>query len=128
MIGQQTHEVERKITAILKVLSDSAEPLGGRTISRRLREQGIDLSERTVRYHLKLMDERGFTHCASHRDGRLITQPGLEELKSALVCDKVGFVNSRIELLAYLTTLDTDACNGNIPIDLFFRSGSLLRL
>src|SRR4030042_697354 len=107
MIVQETHEVERKITAILKVLSDSVEPLGGRTISRRLREQGIDLSERTVRYHLKLMDERGFTHCANHRDGRLITQPGLEELKSALVCDKVGFVTGKIELLANLTTLDT---------------------
>ena len=44
MIGQETREVERKITAILKALSDSAEPLGGRTISRRFREQGIDLS------------------------------------------------------------------------------------
>jgi len=117
MIVQGTHEVERKITAILKVLSDSKEPLGGRTISRRLREQGIDLSERAVRYHLKLMDERGFTQCARHRDGRLITQPGLEELKSALVCDKVGFITSRIELLAYLTTIDADACNGKIPVD-----------
>ena len=78
MIVHETHEIERKITAILKVLSDSTGPLGGRTISRRLREQGIDLSERAVRYHLKLMDERGFTQCARHRDGRLITQPGLE--------------------------------------------------
>ena len=117
MIGQETREVERKIAAILKVLSDSAEPLGGRTISRRLREQGVDLGERAVRYHLKLMDERGLTHCARQRDGRLITQPGLDELKSALVCDKVGLVISRIELLAYLTTLDLDKRSGNIPID-----------
>jgi len=117
MIVQETHDIERKITAILKVLSDSTEPLGGRIISRRLREQGIDLSERAVRYHLQLMDERGFTQCARQRDGRLITQPGLEELKSALVCDKVGFVTSRIELLAYLTTIDADACSGRIPVD-----------
>src|SRR4030042_1687521 len=110
MIGQESHEVERKITAILKVLSDSAKPLGGRLISRLLKEQGVDLNERTVRYHLKIMDERGFTRYVGHRDGRTITQPGLEELKCALVCDKVGFVTSRIELLAYLTTFDLDGC------------------
>jgi repressor of nif and glnA expression len=117
MIGQETRDVERKITAILKVLSDSVEPLGGRVISRRLKEQGVDLNERTVRYHLKMMDERGFTRSVGHRDGRTITQPGLEELKSALVCDKVGFVTARIELLAYLTTFDLVEHTGDVPID-----------
>src|SRR4030066_1328779 len=117
MIGQETREVERKIAAILKVLSDSSEPLGGRIISRRLKEHGIDLNERTVRYHLKIMDERGFTRSIGHRDGRTITQPGLEELKSTLVCDKVGFVTDRLELLAYLTTFDLDRHTGGIPID-----------
>ncbi len=117
MIGQESHEVERKIAAILKVLSDSSEPLGGRIISRRLKEQGIDLSERAVRYHLKMMDERGFTRTKRYRDGRSITQPGLEELKSTLVCDKVGFVTDRLELLAYLTTFDLDRHTGGIPID-----------
>jgi repressor of nif and glnA expression len=117
MIGQETREVERKIIAILKILSDSTEPMGSRNISRRLREQGVDLSERAIRYHLKLMDERGLTYCARQRDGRSITQPGLEELKSSLVCDKVGFVTSRIELLAYLTTFSLGERSGNIPID-----------
>jgi len=117
MIGQQTREVERKIAAILKVLSDSLEPLGGRVISRRLKEQGIDLGERAVRYHLKMMDERGFTRTKRYRDGRSITQPGLEELKSTLVCDKIGFVTDRIELLAYLTNFDLSGHTGYIPID-----------
>ena len=123
MIGQESHEVERKIAAILKVLSDSSEPLGGRIISRRLKEQGIDLSERAVRYHLKMMDERGFTRTKRYRDGRSITQPGLEELKNTLVCDKVGFVTDRLELLAYLTTFDLDRHTGGIPIDasLFYK-------
>ena len=117
MIGQETRDVERKVTAILKVLSNSTEPLGGRVISRRLKEQGVSLNERTVRYHLKIMDERGLTRSIGHRDGRRITEPGLEELKSALVCDKVGFVTSRIELLAYLTTFDVEEFTGDIPID-----------
>ena len=117
MIGQETRDVERKITAILKVLSDSADPVGGRVISRRLKEQGVDLNERTVRYHLKIMDERGLTQPIGRRDGRTITEPGLEELRSALVCEKVGFATSRIELLAYLTTFDPEAFTGDIPVD-----------
>jgi repressor of nif and glnA expression len=117
MIGQETRDVERKITAILKVLSDSPDPLGGRVISRRLKEQGVDLNERTVRYHLRMMDERGLTRSIGQRDGRTITESGLDELKSALVCDKVGFVTGRIELLAYLTTFDMEEFTGDIPID-----------
>ncbi|HEX7364811.1 MAG TPA: NrpR regulatory domain-containing protein [Dehalococcoidia bacterium] len=117
MIGQYTHDTERKINAILKVLSDSSNPLGGRVISRRLREQGVDLNERTVRYHLKMMDERGLTRSMGQRDGRSITGPGIEELNSALVYDKLGMVSSRIELLAYLTTFEPEGLTGNIPID-----------
>ena len=117
MIGQDTHEVERKILAILEILNDSREPLGGRVISRRLEEKGIGLCERAVRYHLKIMDERGFTRSVGRRDGREIAPPGLEELRSALVCDKLGFLTSRMELLAYLTTFDVNTHKGDIPID-----------
>jgi repressor of nif and glnA expression len=103
MIGQETHEVERKIRAILQILSDSPRPLGGRVVAQRLKEQGIDLNERTVRYHLKIMDERGFTRQMGDRDGRMITELGLEELRSALVCDKIGFVTDRLKVLAFFT-------------------------
>ena len=117
MIGQENREVERKILAILKTLSDSREPLGGMVISRRLEEKGVGLCERAVRYHLKVMDERGLTRCVGRRDGRTITQRGLEELKNALVYDKIGFLTDRIELLTHLTTFDINTNTGNIPID-----------
>lgn len=45
MIGQETHEVERKIAAILEILNDFSDPLGGGIISRRLKERGMDLGE-----------------------------------------------------------------------------------
>jgi repressor of nif and glnA expression len=61
MIGLDNNKVERKVIAILKVLSDSQEPLGSRVIAYRLRDFGIELGERAVRYHLKLLDERGLT-------------------------------------------------------------------
>lgn len=118
-MGFETQDVERKTTAILRILSQSGEPVGARVISHNLKEQGIGLSERAVRYHLKLMDERGFTESVG-RDGRLITQLGLEELESALVSDKVGFVASRIELLAYQTEFNLDNHRGKIPMNISF--------
>ncbi len=117
MLIQQPQEVERKVIAILRVLSQSGEPLGARVLSHHLQDYGIELSERAVRYHLKLMDERGFTQSVG-RDGRLITQSGLEELENALVSDKVGFMASKIEILAYQTGFDIDNHRGKVPVNI----------
>ncbi len=116
MIGSETQEVERKVITILKVLSDSQEPLGARVIARSLKDYGIELGERAVRYHLKLMDERGLTKIVG-RDGRLITEAGIDEIKNALVRDKVGFAISRIELLAFRTNLSLDKRTGSVPVN-----------
>lgn len=119
MLIQQAQEVERKVIAILRILSQSNEPLGARVISHHLKDHGVELTERTVRYHLKLMDERGFTESMG-RDGRLITRLGLEELESALVSDKVNFVAYKTELLAYQTELDLDKRLGKLPVNVSF--------
>ena len=119
MIGHERHEVERKVNTILKILSESPEPLGARVIAQRLHDYGVDLGERAVRYHLKIMDERGLTRLIG-RDGRLVTESGLEELKSALVSDKVGFVISKIELLAIQTTFDWEKRRGQVPVNISF--------
>jgi repressor of nif and glnA expression len=119
LLSQQPQEVERKVIAILRALSQSSEPLGARVISHHLQNYGIELGERAVRYHLKLMDERGFTQSVG-RDGRLITQSGLEELESALVSDKVGFMASKIEILAYQTDFDIDNRRGKVPVNISF--------
>ncbi|MGB5924533.1 MAG: NrpR regulatory domain-containing protein [Dehalococcoidia bacterium] len=118
-MGFETQDVERKTVAIMRILRDSPEPLGARVIAQSLKEQGIELGERAVRYHLRLMDERGFTKNMG-RDGRLITQLGREELESALVSDKVGFVASKIELLAYQTEFDLRKRRGKIPVNISF--------
>lgn len=117
MLVQEPQEVERKVIAILRTLSRASEPLGARVISQRLKDYGIELSERAVRYHLKLMDERGFTQNMG-RNGRLITKSGIEESRSALVGDKIGFVASKIELLAYQTSFDLNNHQGKVPVNL----------
>ena len=118
-MGFETQDVERKTIAIMRILKDSPEPLGARVISQGLKDHGVELGERAVRYHLKLMDERGFTQ-SEGRDGRLITQLGLEELDSALVSDKVGFVASKIEFLACQTDFNIVKRQGKVPVNISF--------
>jgi len=131
MIGSDVQEVKRKVIAILKILRDSKEPLGARVIAHQIRMHGVELGERAVRYHLKMMDERGLTRLVG-RDGRLITDAGLEELKSALVRDKVGFAISRIELLAFRTAFDLEKRTGLVPVNISYfpkeRFGDALRV
>ena len=125
-MGFETQDVERKVLTILKILNDSQGALGARVIARHLEDHGIKLGERAVRYHLKLMDERGLTQLIGRRDGRVLTEQGTKELRNALVEDKVGFAISRIELLAFRTSFDPQNRTGSVPINVsFFPKGQL---
>jgi len=119
MVTVDPHDVERKMIAILQILNRSSEPVGARAIARQLPEFGINLTERAVRYHLQLMDERGLTEQVG-REGRLITALGRNEVASALVTDKVGFVIARIQSLAFQTTLNTADGTGMVVMNTAF--------
>jgi HTH-type transcriptional regulator, global nitrogen regulator NrpRI len=109
-------DTERKVISILKVLSESSEPLGSITIARELERYGIFLSERAIRYHLRITDERGYTQPMG-RDGRLLTAKGIDELRMALAPDQVGFILDKLELLAFRTTFDPVKKTGLVPIN-----------
>jgi repressor of nif and glnA expression len=113
-------EIEKKILLILRILNESPEPLGARLISRRMQNHSVSLSERGVRYHLKLMDNRGLTKLIGQHDGRAITELGIEEIRNARVHDKIGFAISRIEILAFRTSLDLDKRQGLLPVNISF--------
>ena len=115
-----TENVEKKIILILKILSEAQEPVGSRLIARRMQDDGMALSERTVRYHLKWMDERGLTALVGRHDGRIITEMGIEELGNARVRDKIGLAISRIEVLAFNTTFDPTKRRGFLPVNVSF--------
>jgi repressor of nif and glnA expression len=112
--------MNKTMLAILKVLDRQPDIiLGSREISRQLKLHGIELTERTVRYHLRILDERGFTKVFG-KEGRMITQTGKEELSQALVSERVGFVISKIETLSYLTNLNLDKREGDIILNVSF--------
>lgn len=116
MIQGTSPDVERKIIAILKILSESSEALGSAIIARELERYGISLSERAVRYHLRITDERGYTQPLG-RDGRKITPQGLDELKMALAPEQVGFILDKLQMLAFETTFDAAKKEGKVPVN-----------
>jgi len=109
-------DVERKMTSILRILADQTGPTGSRFISRELQARGLDLTERGVRYHLKIMDERGLTESCG-KEGRVITRTGLQELQDALVQDKIGLVIGKIEALSYRTSFNSDDGTGQVILN-----------
>ena len=119
-------EIERKSIVILRILNQAGQPLGARIIARRMKDYGVSLSERAVRSDLQFMDERGLTPLVGRRDGRGITEKGIEELRNARVQDKVGYAISRIEILAYKTTFDIRSRTGLIPVNVSLFPESLL--
>lgn len=110
-------EIERKSIVILRILNQAGQPQGARLIARKMKEYGVSLSERAVRYHLQFMDQRGLTRLVGRRDGRVITKEGIEELRNARVQDKVGYAISRIEILSYKTTFDLSSQTGQVPVN-----------
>ena len=112
-------ESERKVTEILKVLSESERPVGARIIAKELEKAGIFIGERAARYYLRVLDERGLTENHGYY-GRTITPKGLEELENAIVYDRVGFVISKIENLTYGTTFDPVRMEGGIIVNMSY--------
>ncbi|MEA1869290.1 MAG: NrpR regulatory domain-containing protein [Euryarchaeota archaeon] len=74
-------------------------------------EQGYSLGERGVRYHLRILDERGLTEGQGYA-GRTITERGRRELEEALVHDRIGFMHARIEEMIYQTGFDLEKERG----------------
>ncbi len=111
--------MNKTMLAILKIVEQHSDIVGSREISRHLRLHGIDLMERTVRYHLRILDERGYTEVFG-KEGRRITEKGREELKNGHVSEKIGFVISRIETLSYLTTFDLETMRGDVILNVSY--------
>jgi repressor of nif and glnA expression len=109
----------RTRVAILKVLDGASDITGSREVSRKLRAHGIDLTERTVRYHMRILDERGYTEVYG-KEGRRITDKGRSEMRNSNVSEQIGFVSAKIESLSYLTTLNLESMKGTTILNVSF--------
>jgi repressor of nif and glnA expression len=109
----KAHISQRRLVEILRVIEELDKPVGARAISDLLCIRGYDLGERAVRYNLKILDELGFTKKLGY-SGRVLTPLGSRELSDALVDDRIGFVNTRIEEYMFKTSFDLLSCRGDV--------------
>jgi repressor of nif and glnA expression len=107
------NESSRKEIEILRVLSEFDDPVGSTLLKRELRKRGFLLSERTVRYHLLLLEKKGFV-LGHNRKGRTISPKGLEELSRALASQRLGFTTTRFMSLAYSATYNPATDSGTV--------------
>lgn len=119
MSSFQTDDTRRKEIEILRILSEYDKPVGSTIIQRELQKRGFFLSERTIRYHLQLLQTRGLTEGHS-RDGRTITKEGLSELGNALAYQRVGFVLTDFLSMAFSATYNPGSEEGNVVANVSF--------
>ena len=106
----------KRAVAILRALHSAGRAMGASRLARDLEAMGIDMSQRTVRYYLAMLDERGLTRSLGKR-GREITRHGEEELAKAFVAEKVGFISSKVDELAYQMHFKLRAVDGTIILN-----------
>ena len=109
-------KTEEKRLAILRVLREAGRPLGSSRIAERLIAMGHDISERTVRFHLLGADQAGLTENLG-RNGRAITERGLEELSTARAFEKVGFLSAKIDQMTYKMDFDPTQKSGTVVLN-----------
>lgn len=107
---------QRKMAGILRILEDAGQPLGSTKIARALRAAGIDLKQRMVRNYLEALDASGHTVNLGRR-GRRITEIGRQELASAVIIDKVGFIDAKADDLAFRMSFDLAKRSGTVIIN-----------
>ena len=112
-------QIERKLIEIMRIINESDRPIGARAIADELHNRGYNLGERAVRYHLRILDERGFTHKHGY-NGRTITSRGAEELDEALIGDRLDFVITHIEDLIYKVDYDPETGKGNVIVNISY--------
>ena len=65
-------ESEHRMIEILRILNIQEKPIGSKVIADELKTKGYNLGERAVRYHMQIIDEKGYTERQGY-SGRVIT-------------------------------------------------------
>ena len=108
---------ERKYLEILRILKEQRDPMGAKRLSEILAERGFVLTDRAVQYYLRYLDEMGFTQKVGNT-GRILTGGGITETESALVGERIGFIISKLERLAFRSTFDPVNGTGDVAYNL----------
>lgn len=109
-------ESAHRMIEILRILKESDNPTGSKLIANELKKKGFNLGERAVRYHMQILDEKGYTEKKGY-SGREITELGEEILGKGLIYNQVDFIFSKFEEMIYLCDFDYIKRKGNVVVN-----------
>lgn len=110
-----TKKIDKKL-AILNALKEQDRPTNSVELTKLLSLGGINFSERTVRFHLKELDEKGLTRSIGKK-GRLITETGLTELQSSQMTQTPGYLSAKIDQMIYRMNFDLPMRSGTVVVN-----------
>jgi len=102
--------IEEEILSILEEFG----ALSSKEIETKLRLRGINLKARTIRYHLKKLEERGLIRRNSSGKAEL-TEDGTNRLKRNSAFERLGEFSERIEFNVYFCDFDLYRMRGIVP-------------
>lgn len=116
-------KINETIKSILAILAENAgQTLNSFEIKKALEDHGIQISDSTIRHHLKYLDAVGLTENLGKK-GRRLTELGLTYLNTMLVENRLNYIQTKIESNAskinfdYVNNTGTVMANvGVIPI------------
>ncbi len=111
--------MQRVIFTILSLVAEKPEGVTSSWITRHLHDRGTDVSERTVRHYLQMLEEKGYVE-AERKRGRTITEKGKQELSHGFVSARVGFVINRINNLSFLSDFNIDTQKGKVILNVSY--------
>ncbi|AKG91258.1 Uncharacterized protein conserved in archaea [Geoglobus ahangari] len=122
--------LDRTLVEILEALA-SGGVRSSYSISSHLRQRGIAIDPRTVRYHLKKLEKMGYVRRVKR--GASLTESGAELLRRINVFERLGEFTDVIEFNAYHCTFDILRMSGTVPTDVavidksdFERAGEII--
>lgn len=101
---------------ILRALNEADRPITSIEIAEELTDMGYEISERTVRFYLKKLDEQEMTENLG-KSGRRITEKGSMELTDSRIIEKTGFFSAKIDQMTYRMNFDITSMTGTVVVN-----------
>lgn len=111
---------------ILNLLNEKNETLSSRAIMQMLQNNGVDISERTIRIYLTEMDNSGVTE-AVEKKGRKITDKGKERLNASQLISRIGYMSTRIDNMTYQMNFDLALRRGTVVVNTAIVSRKIMK-
>ncbi|MBE8540462.1 NrpR regulatory domain-containing protein [Geoglobus acetivorans] len=98
---------------ILKIVSMSSKLTNSIEIAKILHKEKVYVDSRTVRYHLRQLEDLGFITKIG-RKGCIITPEGLEQLKRIMVYERLGMPSIQVEKMIASSTFNPETGKGTV--------------